>query len=301
MSYFWSQHALWDLFNANYLFPSKHYGAVNTVPYALGIFANYWKGWAGGSNGLSFAVVIGIILIIPFLLIAALPVILPIIGVWRWKSWEQSEISLYWLCGCALWLAEYHRRDIWHLVFGSPLLIILWVFYLEKREESFANVAVQLISISSMCLVLSNLLLVLSAHPVETRVGTVNVFKQNSVIEQLNERTVPGEEIFIYPYDPIYYFLSKTRNPIRFSGLMYNYNSKVEFEDVVRTLDQHRVKYVLWDTGFDERVFRLYYPSVKPVRRDTLIVEPYLESHYKIVWTEGDTRLLERTSDDNRN
>jgi hypothetical protein len=40
--YFWSQHALWDLFYANVVWPSGHYGAVNVVPYAQGIIHYYW-------------------------------------------------------------------------------------------------------------------------------------------------------------------------------------------------------------------------------------------------------------------
>ena len=44
--YFWSQHALWDLINANFVWPAGHYGAANIVPYAQGIFREYWAGWA---------------------------------------------------------------------------------------------------------------------------------------------------------------------------------------------------------------------------------------------------------------
>ena len=297
-AYFWSQHALWDLFNANYLFPSQHYGAMNSVPYGLGIFEYYWKSWTDASNGVSPAVVMGSILIIPFLVIAALPVLLPIIGIWQRKSFAKPEIALYWLCGWALWLAEYHRKDIWHLVAGSPLLIILLVFYLERDEQRFTNVALQVIAISSVCLALFYCLLALSAHIMVTRVGEVAVFKPDPIVTQLDTRTAPGEEIFVYPDNPIYYFLSETKNPIRLSGLMHDYNNRSEFEDVVRILDQHQVKYVVWDASYNKDVLKMYFPSAKVVRADQLIIETYLESHYKTVWAEGESRLLERKDND---
>jgi hypothetical protein len=33
---------------------------------------------------------------------------------------------------------------------------------------------------------------------------------------------------------------------------------------------------------------------MKKVPDDQLIVEPYLESHYKVVWADADNRLMER-------
>jgi hypothetical protein len=37
---------------------------------------------------------------------------------------------------------------------------------------------------------------------------------------------------------------------------------------------------------------------MKKVPDDQLIVEPYLESHYKVVWADADTRLMERKDQD---
>lgn len=295
LAYFWSQHALWDLFNANVLFPSRHYSEVNTVPYAQGIIRDYWNSWTG--SGMRWMAAVAAVLIMPFLFIAALPGLLPILGVRRKMSFATQEIALYWMCGTALWLAEYHRKDITHLVFGSPLLVILGVFYLQEYRTKIAGLALQILAISSTSLAAFNLCLVLTAHSTATRVGSVALFTQDPVLAQIENRAAPGEEIFVYPSQPIYYFLTKTKNPIRYGGLMYNYNSRADFEEVVRILDQHRIKYVVWDTEYIERNFKMFFPSSKPVRADELIVEPYLESHYKVVWAKGGTRVMERNSE----
>ena len=130
--YFWTRHALWDLIDANFLWPSTHYGAANVVPYAQGIFRDYWLRWAVPMRGVKWTVVLASVLIIPFAFVAVLPALLPILGYWNRKNPIRSEIVLYWMCGGAIWLSEIHRKDIYHLVFGAPLLIILCIYYLRS-------------------------------------------------------------------------------------------------------------------------------------------------------------------------
>ncbi len=299
--YFWSQHALWDLIYANFLWPSRHYGAANIVPYALGIIRIYWTGWTVPMGSGRWAIGMASVLITPFVFIAGLPVLVLMLGAWHRKHPAKPELVLYWLCGWALWFAEIHRKDIQHLVFGSPLLIVLCVYYLEEFRTKVANVALQILSIGAACLACFNLFLALSAHPMATRMGSVEVFKSDPVLAALDDRVAPGEEIFVYPYAPMYYFLSGATNPTRWSGLGYNYNSASDFQEVDRVLDQHRVRYVLWDTLLEEEVHKVLFASMKLARPDERIIEPYLESHYRVVWAENGTWLMERKSEDDTN
>jgi Dolichyl-phosphate-mannose-protein mannosyltransferase len=297
--YFWGHHALWDLIYVNILWPYRHYGAANVVPYGLGLFRRYWYGWAGPMGGVGWTAALSAVLITPFVFVAVLPALLPIVGFRHRRDTAKPEILLYWLCGWALWLAEIHREDIPHLVFGSPLLIILCIYYLEDYRTKIADLALQVLAISAVCLAGFNLFLVLSAaHPTKTRVGTVAQFNSDPVLTALGERAAPGEEIFVYPSSPEYYFLSATTNPTRYSGLGYNYNSSAEFQGVVRVLDEHHVRYVVWNTVLEESLLKLYFPSMKPARPDELIIEPYLESHYKTVWTNNKgVYLMERNNE----
>ena len=156
---------------------------------------------------------------------------------------------MYWLAGIALWLSEIHRKDICHLVFGSPLLIILCVFYLQARRNRGFNLAIQLLAITSACLATATLMIALLARPMTTRVGQVRMAAYDPVLTAIDAHVPPGEEIFIYPYAPMYYFLSATTNPTRYSVLYYNFkiHSRPIFEEVILTLTEHRVKYVWWD------------------------------------------------------
>jgi hypothetical protein len=301
LAYFWSQHALWDLAYANVVWPSAHYSAVNTVPYAQGIIRDCWDHFVIAKAGFHWTVVTAAVLITPFIFIAALPALLPALAVRYRRNTMSPEVLLYWLCGMALWLSELHRKDIFHLVFGSPLLIILCIHYLEQYRAKVADLALQVLAISSACLAAFNLFLVLSARPLATRVGTVALFKNIPALQLLEARVAPGAEIFAYPYCPMYYFLSATTNPTRYGGLLYHFNTPGQFDEVVNVLEQRRVKYVLWDTHFQAKELPALFPASARINPGAMIIEPYLESHYKVVWADADTRLLERQSDGHAN
>jgi len=53
-----------------------------------------------------------------------------------------------------------------------------------------------------------NLIGVLRAHPVMTRVGSVAVFKDDPVLAFISTHVAAGEEMFVFPYYSMYCFLS---------------------------------------------------------------------------------------------
>jgi Dolichyl-phosphate-mannose-protein mannosyltransferase len=291
---FWTQHALWDLVYANVIWPTQHYSAVNVVPYAQGMVRGCWDHFVVAKSGFRWTIVTASVLIAPFLLVAALPALLPALAARSIRNNVRPEIVLYWLCGVALWLSEIHRKDISHLVFGSPLLMILCIHYLEQYRAKAAELALQILAITATCLAGFNLFLALSARPMTTRVGSVAVFKNLPGLTALDEKVRPGEEVFAYPYCPMYYFLSATTNPTRYGGLLYNFNTPGQFDEVVSVLEQRRVRYVLWDTHFQAKEVPALFPASARISPGALIIEPYLESHYKVVWADTDTRLMER-------
>jgi hypothetical protein len=298
--YFWSRHALWDLLYADVLWPARNYSGVNVVPYAQGLIHYYWDHFVIAKSGFRWTVITASILILPFLLVAALPAMLPVLAVRYRRNVARPEIALLWLCGVALWFSEFHRKDIPHLVFGSPLLMILFVYYLQQYRAKIADLALQILAISATCLACFNLFLALSARPVATRVGSVALLKSDPVITALQSKANAGEEIFAYPYCAMYYFLSATTNPTRYAALLYNFNTPSQFEEVVTVLDQRRVKYVVWNKGFEKNA-KTVFPGMKKVPDDQLIVEPYLETHYKVVWADADTRIMVRNDEDHAN
>ena len=108
------------------------------------------------------------------------------------------------------------------------------------------------------------------------------------------EHVAPGDETFFYSYAPMDYFLTSTVNPTRYSFLLYNYYTPSQYQEVIRALDQHKVKYVVWDTNFEAKVAASFFPGKTYVPDGGFLMESYLESHYKIVKSVDGVRLMER-------
>jgi hypothetical protein len=126
------------------------------------------------------------------------------------------------------------------------------------------------------------------------------MFQSDPALTALDNIVPSGEEIFAYPYIPMYYFLAATTNPTRYSVLVYHYNTPSQFEEVVRVLEQRQVRYVVWNTGFQENT-KTFFPAMKSASEDELIIEHYLESHYKVVWADANYRIMERKGRDHAN
>ena len=292
--YFWSKGALRDLIYVNVVWPSQHYGTVNAVPYAHGILLNYWDHWTSASGGFPWLIPLAVVMFLPILYVAALPIILPLVGGrFRWHL-NDPQVQLLWLSGLAIWLSELHRTDMTHLVFGSPLLMILSIHFLTNYTGKLADAVLQLITISAVCLAGFNLLLLAASHKVETRMGSIRMFNNAAALKFVEEQVQPGEEIFAYPYAPSYYFLSSTVNPTRFSIMAYNYNTSEQFQEVIRVLDRDEVKFVVWDVGFQQIESTVFVSAFPP--RDQQILEPYLESHYDLIRVIDGKRMMKRKS-----
>jgi len=300
VSFYWKAGGLSGLIYANVVWPLTNYSGVNAVFYGHGVQEFYWEPWiaalrAAGSRALAFG--IASLLIVPLLFVMALPVIGALLAIFRRRHAFHSASLPYWISGAALWISEFHRRDITHLAFGSALLFIPCLHYLARERRRIHFYILQLICISSFALAVFNGGIVLAARAkVASRRGPFYALKSNPVLEFLNSRTQPGEEIFAYPYCPQYYYLSATRNPTRFSVLMYQINTDSQFRETVRSLEEKKVRYVIWDRGFSERA-KWCWPTYALPRQEHLIVEPYLAEHYRLLKRIDEVEILERRSD----
>lgn len=293
--YFLSQGALRALADANLIWPMRNYTAINAVPYGLGIFSEYWRHWAVLHGNTSWwSIALASILIIPFVFAAALPMILASTAHLVKDQTPSSTSLLCLLAGWSLWLAEIHRMDIYHLAFGCPLLLLVSIGILSGTIQPYIRAGLQILAIVTVCLMTINLLQVVTTPRVDTRVGRVGIFGSDAPLRLIEANTKTGDSIFVYPDCPNYYFLSATRNPTRVSLLIYNYNPAEEFQQVIRTLEQRRVRLVVWDTKFQERTAKSVFPGVKVPEPEMQIMEPYLQARYRQIGVVDGFRILLR-------
>jgi hypothetical protein len=297
--YFYRVDALHALIFDCYIAPLHQYESINSVTYAHGLFGDgIFEFWSALFRHTIWGNCLSVALILPDLLIVSLPLTVLLLGIRYRQKPDRPEILLLWFSGYALFLSEFQRTDLPHLIWGSPILIILFAHLLDKSRTSISRAATGLINFSAFSLaILSILIVTINTTNVVTRRGKVAVAERNApgVFGILDKEVKPGEEIFVYPYSPLYYFLSGTKNATNYSFLLYGFHTPEQFQEVTHALDQSRVRFVVWDTNYIEKNERRSFPRARRPRPDQLIIEPYLMSHYRQVGNYDGIWIMERT------
>jgi hypothetical protein len=306
--YFYAAGGLNDLVYANLIWPLSNYHKVNVVPYGYSLWELFQPQFAAVCSHLSpppWARTLTILSMAPLYLILALPglMIFLILGnsfsrAGRDRLLNSRMLSCI-ILGAALWLSEIHRKDIMHLVYGSPLLLIVCFSLLKQglveKNKMAHGFVVGILGLGLFSLAAVNLVLANSAkEEMVTRVGKIYCFQQDEALEFLLKNTSPGEPVFIYPYYPMYYFLAGVSNPTRYSILMYQTNTEDQFKEVIEDLEKARVKYVLWDTLVSGGNLSIWFPQYRNPPEDELILENYFLAHYDAVTEKNKFRILRR-------
>ncbi|NLI76296.1 MAG: hypothetical protein GX442_07640 [Candidatus Riflebacteria bacterium] len=309
---FFHRHSgLSDLLEAVVVMPLTRYGLVNKVPYGFYFWESYVPAWLQATETLfpgpfgqamltALLVPLVVVLVAPFLILAACARRL-----WHYVRTPADprkfdpRLPAVALAAFALWASESHRPDLPHLLYGSPLLFVtgfrLLRDALAPHPRMFRTTAMGLL----FCIGLTGLSILLPGlRPgqwQETRRGPVWTTTRDACLDFLMRETRPGEEVFVYPYYPMYYFLAALKNPVRFSILTYGgYNTPAEFAQVVETLEARRVRLVLWDTLVDHATMRSWFPNYRTPPPEEQVVEKLLKEEFEELGREGDFRVMRR-------
>lgn len=275
---------------------AANYHNLNAAPYGWEVWANWLPVWFSSVHTImpapaaaAFAVAVNL----PYLLVMALPLLLGgLLWLLKRELW-RPEVVPCWLTGYAIWLAEIHRWDIGHLRNGCILLAVVFLTVCEMNAGWPRLCAV----VFGAGLVLNGVVAAGSAlrykTPIHSRHGTLLGRHPDAALDFLLAHTKPGDYILVYPYRPIYYFLADARDPTPFTVMVYNGDFRA-FHEAVRDVETKKVRYVLWDANFSGNGLRQVFPAYRQPPRDKLVMEPYLETHYRQVAFANGFRILER-------
>jgi hypothetical protein len=289
VGYFWQAGALPGLFYANFVFPLTAYRAVNALPYAYGwlgaalspVVQVFGKGYAAA--GLLF----GGLACVPVLVLVTLPLLAAVVVAAK-REWPLRVLIV---AGAAIWISELHRPDIFHLAYGSPVLAVALFGVIRNAGKLLRTVlAAGLLVFGGMTLAAH----VSGVHGVETRRGAVETSVDADVLKFLCTDVRAGEEVFVYPYNPIYYYLADVRNPTRYSILLYGYNTDAQFAEVAGDLERKRVPWVVWNSDVYGDKMRTWFPAYRQPAVSDLRLERYLHEHYAEAAVMGGVRVLRR-------
>jgi hypothetical protein len=291
-------HALPDLLYANYLRPIKSYGNTNAAPYGYPVREVLRPIFQRALNNQVFPPVAFIetaVLTLPFLLVMAMPLLAPLAALVSRLNPLKPRLLPYWLAAYALWCSELYRLDIGHLRNGCVLLAVLFFAICETSSTKWLQPVALVITACVAFGGASQFAAALDSNrPLQTRRGTIYAEKPEPVIPYLEAHTKPGDNIFVYPYQPIQYFLNDLRNPTRYHCLVYGYNSDAEFNEAISALERNQVRYVLFDNEFSGDKLKRVFPAYRQPDAAHLLMEPYLATHYREVDKAGRFTILER-------
>jgi hypothetical protein len=305
--YFHIEGGLQDLVYSTFLWPLANYHNVNITPYGYGLFEFYWPSWLAFfqqffpesvSKGLSS------LFLVPFVVLLSLPILIAVLTVIscripsnRPRIFHSAMITF--LCsGLALWISEMQRMDIFHVIYGAPLLLIACLGVWIPGHEKTKWFRMSVLYVIAFCLlsfgIFNGMIASTANHRIETRRGIVYCLRDDSALHYLQENTHPGEHVFVYPYYPMYYFLANIKNPTRYNNLIYGYHTGDQFREVISDLERKKVKLILWDTLVEGKNLKTWFPRYEHPPEEHLILEHYLRDHYDMIGVENGFRILRR-------
>lgn len=299
--YFASQHALSPMLS-DWFWPLAHYSESNQLPYGwINLSPQGWEALYGSGSWMRRILVIlftspcFVWPAIPFLAVAVL-----IVHSLRLRRDDSdASVSSYYVlvsAGClGLILSAIltRRPDVQHLLFaGAPLSVVLaWILDARGLPSQFLRsarpviAALFLIFFSFFGLVFWINGPLNAPHRLETRRGAVKLARPDGVIPYLMRHVAPGESVFVYPQQPLYYFLSATTNPTSFDFLQLGMHSPEQFRQALSELARDQTKLVVWDPAFNTETILKGWPAT---RLEILAKDPikdYLLANYQACTT----------------
>ncbi len=206
-------------------------------------------------------------------------------GAWLMRRDSDPRLRLYVLGGTALFLTQYPRMDTLHLVWSAPLLLVVGAIALDRARPAFAALAV----VATVALLaptgLDRLAYVrqplAKVADVVAPLPTANDLR--GVVDEIQQRTRPGEPIFVYPTSPLLYVLADRPNPTRFDHLNPGAADARQINQVIADLTDAHVRLV---------VISDFWVSVWGPPGPNATIDDWLAAHFTEIARHGAYRVL---------
>lgn len=264
--YFGAHHACKAMV-ASWLWPLTHYTSANHVRYG-------WQNWSDNTRDVIFRSgplalrVAKVIAVSPGFLVPALPLIaLGLLAYWIARLRRQRgdcPQAPYYVIVCSalaglLLSVVIVRPDILHFMYLAPLLyvVLAWALGAQVQSGLLTRLRPLLIAYAATAfgmLGFAVLLATTGAHTqVDTRRGTIATGEPDTVIAYVQAHTAPGEQLLVYPYLPLYNYLTGTRSPSRFDFFQPGMNTLDQAQEIIHSLKVTRARAVLVEPWFAEK------------------------------------------------
>ena len=265
-AYFGAHHAT-NLMVRSWLWPLHHYTQANHVPYG-------YQNWSDQSRDAIFhqgpilvRAIKGLI-VLPNLLLPVLPLIaVGLLGYWvvriRRESCSSSEAA-YYVMMCSVFSGllvsvVIARADILHFAYLAPLwyVVLAWILGARDVRSDLLNaIRVPLIAFAAASFGLLSMAVLFAAtgarNHVETRKGMIAT-GSDTAIGYIQSHVAPKRQLTVYPYLPLYNYLTDTRSPSRFDYFQPGMNTPEQAQEIIGSLVASKAP-VLFEPAFAEKI-----------------------------------------------
>ena len=250
------------------LWPLLHYTQANRVPYG-------WQNWSDNARQTIFHTgplgirVLKILAVSPGFFVPVLPLVgIGLFGYWaiqmRRRKIAPGHCSYYVLISAVLsgllFSVVIVRADIIHFMYLAPLWFVLLAWVLGSshlQSHALTKIRPYLIAYVSVAfgmMALAVLLTVTGArNRIETRRGSITTGEKDTVIDYVQAHVVPGQGLLVYPYLPLYNYLTATRSPSPYDYFQPGMNTIEQTQRIIISLRSHQVRAVVFEPWFSNK------------------------------------------------
>lgn len=268
VAYFGAQHSL-SLMLAEWFWPLHHYTLANHVPYGYQNWSDATRHLLFGSGSLTERA-ITVLALSPCFLVPALPLAaVSLLVYWVVQMWREGEpraIAAHYVLVCSalsglLLSVVIGRADIIHFMYLMPLFALVLGWMMDGRDipgRLFWQVRpffITYVLVAFLLFAAPMLLRALNARDqVQTRRGVVHVPARDTVIEYIQVHVAAGENILVYPYLPLYYYLTDTASPTRYEYFQPGMHTPQQAEEMLAEITAAHLPLVVFEGSFWEKI-----------------------------------------------
>jgi hypothetical protein len=294
-AYFGAQHA-GTIMVQDWLWPLHHYTEANRVPYGYQDWSDNARA-AIFNSGPAWLRVIKVLLVSPGFVVPALPVAavgLLVYWILQIRGGKAARGSCrYYILTCSVVLGlllsvVMVRADIIHFMYLAPFLYLVLAWVLGSSDSYgrlLATLRPLLITYVAIAFGLMGLVVLTTSTGArvraETRRGAIRTRDKDAVIEYVQSQVAPGEKILVYPYLPLYYYLTGTRSAAGYDYFQPGMNTTGQAQEIVAALKSQNVRTVLFEPWFADK-FANSWPGtpLNTIARDPVV--DYIVRNYRV-------------------
>jgi len=266
VAYFAAHHALPAML-ADWFWPLHNYSKANSVPFGYMAWSDQTRQKLFGSGSWPARAVV-LFTLIPSFILPVLSIVAIILLVY-WILQERkgalaTERAAYYILVCSslaglLASVVVARADILHFTYLIPLLYLVhaWVMdgsdirgHLIRSIRSLVSLGI-LVTFTALGMVF--LVKIGGAKTViETRRGALRANSPDGILEYVQSHVPAGSKMFVYPYLPLYYYLTATRNPTSFDYLQPGMHTRRQEQEVIQQISADGTSVVVFLPSFTD-------------------------------------------------